>query len=80
VSKSLLPTKITRGYWIEVCNRLQAEHMLKPNVACRAIRNYRGVLAADGVGDIMYHAPIEETVEGIFYGGYVDDEEKLPQG
>jgi hypothetical protein len=54
--------------------------MLKPNVACRAIRNYRGVLAADGVGDIMYHAPIEETVEGIFYGGYVDDEEKLPQG
>jgi hypothetical protein len=51
---------------------LQKQYGLKPvAVAQRAVLTYRAELAKTGVGDEIYHAPIEETAEGIVKGGYV---------
>ena len=67
---STLPRKVTQGYWVEVRSYLQAHHNLSLAVARRGIKAYRAELEKANVGDVIYHAPIEETACGIVTGGY----------
>lgn len=66
-----LPDRVILGYWAAVRKFLQKNHNLEERRASKAIARYRAVLAKSRVGDIMYHAPISDTAEGIVTGGYV---------
>jgi hypothetical protein len=39
-------------------------------MARRGIQTYQAALIQAKVGDIIYHAPVEETAKGIVEGGY----------
>ena len=69
-STSKLPRKVVQGYWAEVRRQLQSKHGLSLAVARHGILAYREALAKLGVGDELYHAPIEETASGIVTGEY----------
>jgi hypothetical protein len=49
---------------------LQTRYRLSLAKAQHAIATHKNALAKYRVGDKIYHAPIEETVEGIIKGGY----------
>ena len=67
---STLPRKVTQGYWAAVRDSLQAHHKISLSAARRGIKAYRAELEKAHVGDVIYHAPIEETACGIATGGY----------
>ncbi|MFO0802774.1 MAG: hypothetical protein U0791_06575 [Gemmataceae bacterium] len=69
-SISKLPRKVVQGYWAEVRRQLQSKHGMSLAVARHAIQAYRDALSKLGVGDEIYHAPIEETACGIVTGEY----------
>jgi hypothetical protein len=67
-----LSVKVTDAYWKKVRELLQSRHRLSATEAARAVKAYRAALAADGVGDEVYHAPVEDTARGISHGGYAE--------
>jgi hypothetical protein len=69
--RSKLSKEVTQGYWAAVSRHIQERFQLSLTKAQQAISNYKKELAQAGVGDVIYHAPIQETVEGIINGGYV---------
>jgi hypothetical protein len=69
---SNLPDTVTDTCWKKVREILQSRHRLSPSEATQAIKAYQAALAADGVGDEVYHAPVGDTARGISRGGYVD--------
>ena len=71
IPRSSLSKDVTQGYWVAVSKLLQKRFQLSLTKTQRAISSYKKELARTGVGDVIYHAPIQETVEGIINGGYV---------
>ena len=65
-----LPESVTKSYWTEIRRLLQVDHKLKAVASARAVRAYVSAIARAGVGDIIYHAPVEDTARGIVAGGY----------
>jgi hypothetical protein len=53
-----------------VCELLQSRNHYSATKAKRAVAEYRRTLANAGVGDILYHSPIDETTDGIVNGEY----------
>ena len=68
---SNLSKKVTQGYWAQVRRVLRTRHKLSLTAAQHGINNYQATLAKIGVGDEIYHAQIDETVQGIVRGGYL---------
>ncbi len=68
---SSLSKRVTQGYWVAVRQLLQKQYQLPSATAKRAVATYQAALEKISVGDEIYHAPIEETAEGIVTGGYV---------
>lgn len=70
MEKSQFPRHLTAGYWAEVRRILVAKHKLTKTRAKFAVTAYRKCLRQDGVGDIVYHSPVEQTADGIITGEY----------
>jgi transposase len=70
-----LSVKVTEAYWKKVRGILKSRHRLSPAEATRAVKAYRAALAADGVGDEIYHAPVEDTARGISRGCYTQEQQ-----
>ena len=70
-----LPESVTKAYWGEVRRLLQVDHKIKATASARAVRAYVAAITLAGVGDMIYHAPVEDTARGIVAGGYVTEGE-----
>lgn len=64
-------------YWEEIQRLLIVDYKLDKDAALAAIKTYLTVLINAGVGDMIYHAPVDETAKGIVEGGYVSH--KVPK-
>ena len=60
-----LPKRVTEGYWKAVLELLDKKHNLSPSATKTAVLGYREKLNKNGVGEVIYHAPAEETAQGI---------------
>ena len=78
--RSNLPDRVILGYWAAVRKFLQKNHNLEEKEASKAIARYRAVLSKSRVGDIMYHAPIADTANGIVIGGHLSVVESIDIG
>lgn len=73
-----VPKPLADAYWEEVRRVLQSRHHLPEESAERAVLAYQRALVKVGVRDAVYHAPIEETAEGIMTGGYAANTKPRP--
>ncbi len=70
MEKSELPLYVVKGYWIAVRKLLRFEHGYKLHEAVKSVKAYQAALKRLKVGDMIYHANIEETAQGIVNGEY----------
>ena len=69
-SRSGMSRQSTQGYWAAVRRLLQTSHQFSLAKSQRAIAAYKKELARYDIGDEIYHAPIEETANGVVNGEY----------
>lgn len=69
--QSKIPEQVTQAYWDQVTRLLKNRHRLNTALARECVRIYRETLLVIGVYDAIYHAPVDETADGIVTGGYV---------
>ena len=62
--------ELRKSYWAEVHRLLVAEHNLTDQQARFTVRSYRIWIRREKVGDMIYHASVEETAKGIMTGEY----------
>jgi hypothetical protein len=70
---SRLPKYVIEGYWMAVRKCLRSRHDLSLPIVSRTVRIYRTALEKSGIGEEIYHEPVEETAQGIIDGGYIKD-------
>lgn len=68
--RSQFSARSIREYWAGVRGELCGRHGLTVETAETGIANFRAALEKLGVGDIQYHAPIDEIADGIINGEY----------
>lgn len=61
---------LKKSYWNEVFILLVNDYGFTFDEANESIDNYISVMLANGVGDILYHDSVEDSVLGIVNGEY----------